>query len=304
MLSPALDYSAVVRKVPSRIRGRTSALRRGGIALLVALLIGVGLQVLTPTPRASASSLSLPFDLPSTSTLRSTPKKVFAHYFSASPISLDNQTPSTDYYQRNLIAPGGEGGSHAAYGGLLRDRPQPRTPSTSTTWRLLDMRTDVRQAIAAGIDGFTLDILQLPGGSDPQVWNNAVLMMQAAHDVDAGFKIMLMPDLGGSLASKDVATLASGMAKLAAYPAAYRLSDGRLMVAPLKAEAHAASWWSSFETAMRGSYGITVALLPTFIGNEQAYASSFAPISYGMSNWGSRNPAWNDPSLTYPTSGS
>ena len=34
------------------------------------------------------------------------------------------------------------------------------------------------------------------------------------------------------------------------------------------------------------------------LSNEQTYAASFAPISYGMSNWGSRNPAWNDPTPT------
>ena len=29
---------------------------------------------------------------------------------------------------------------------------------------------------------------------------------------------------------------------------------------------------------------------------------SYAPISYGMGNWGARNPTWNDADATYRTS--
>ncbi len=254
------------------------------------------------TVSASSGTPMLPFDMPSVSVLRSSPRLVFAHYWPPLPVSLDNQSPSLDYYARNYLTPDGEGGKHAAYGGYLRDRPLTRSPLTGSDWRAQDMRTEVRQAIAGGLDGFTLDIIQLADGSDAKLWQNVVLMMQAAHAVDPGFKIMLMPDMGGSLAGKDVATFSRAMAELAKSPAAYRLSDGRLVVSPFMAEAHPASWWKSFQDTMKASYGISVALLPTFVGNEQTYASSFAPISYGMSIWGARNPAWNDPTLTYSTS--
>jgi hypothetical protein len=44
-----------------------------------------------------------------------------------------------------------------------------------------------------------------------------------------------------------------------------------------------------------------LAFLPLFVASEQTYATSFAPISYGMSNWGSRNPLWNNPLTTTST---
>lgn len=67
----------------------------------------------------------LPFELPSTATLRASSHKVFAHYFTPYPISLNNKAGADDYYTKNYLNPAGESGKHAAYGGLLRDRPFP-----------------------------------------------------------------------------------------------------------------------------------------------------------------------------------
>lgn len=280
-------------------RPRTS--RLVGLLTAAALAAGLG-QALPAAPAAAADAVTtsapLPYDAPSTSTLRSSPKKVFAHYMTSLPVSLDNATTSTDYYARNYLSPAGEGGKYAAYGGYTRDRPAGRPVIPTSDWRLQDMKAEVRTAVAAGLDGFSMDVLQVQGGSTPQLWDNARLMMRAAAEADPGFKIMLMPDMAASLGSKDVATVAQGMATLAGYSSAYRLSDGRLVVSPFKAEVHSATWWKSFMDTMQGTYGISVALLPVFVGNEQIYASSFAPISYGMSNWGSRNPAWTDPTVT------
>lgn len=244
----------------------------------------------------------LPFDMPAPAELRASPRLVFAHYWPPLPVSIDNQDPAGDYYARNYLNPDGERGKHAAYGGHLRDRPIPRAPRSGSDWRLQDMKDEVRQAIAGGLDGFTLNVIQLRGGSDAKLWENSLLMMQAAREVDRDFKIVLMPDMSGSLSTKDVGTVAAGMAELAAFSSAYRLGDGRLLVSPFKAEAHTPAWWTSFMDTMREVHGIPVALLPTFVGNEQNLAPSYASISYGMSIWGSRNPAWNDPSLTFSTS--
>ena len=280
-----------------RRRGGRPGRRALGLLTAAALVAGVGpLLPVAPAGAATAAVASpLPFDLPAPTALRSSPKKVFAHYLASLPVSLDNQTTATDYYARNYLNPDGEGGKHAAYGGFVRDRPSGRPVIGTTDWRLQDMKSEVRTAAAAGIDGFSFDVLQVQGGSNPQLWDNALLMMRAAAETDPGFKIMLMPDMAGSLGTKDVATLAKGMATLAGYSSAYRLADGRLVVSPFKAEAHDAAWWKSFLDTMQVTYGIPVALLPVFVGNEQTYASSFAPISYGMSNWGSRNPDFNDP---------
>ncbi len=91
--------------------------------------------------------------------------KVFAHYFPPYPISLDNAPSDKDYYSTDYLKVNGEGGKYAAVGGLLRDRPLGRAPLSNSNFRLADMRTEVRQAKAAGIDGFTLNIMSLQGSN-------------------------------------------------------------------------------------------------------------------------------------------
>ena len=281
----------------------TRALRMRSAGLLTAffvILAAVAVTVPTVTTARSDTSVSpLPFDLPSTATLRASPKKVFAHYVPSFPISLDNKPASSDYYTINYLTPDGENGAHKAYGGFLRERPLPRNPISDPSWRLLDMETEVRQAISEGIDGFTMVVYTLDTTS--QFWQNALLMMQAAQLVDPGFKIIPMPDMSGTPGNADAATLAKAMAILEAYPAAYRLSDGRYVVSPFLAEKHSASWWSSFLTTMNTTYKQPVAFWPCFL-DAWSNAAAFAPISYGMSNWGNRNPAWNDPTTTTSTS--
>ncbi|WP_219825429.1 endo-1,3-alpha-glucanase family glycosylhydrolase [Nonomuraea typhae] len=226
----------------------------------------------------------LPFNLPAISTLRASGKKVFAHYFTPYPISLDNQAGSSDYYARNYLTPTGEGGKHAAYGGLLRDRPLPRA-AMGGNWQLADMEAEIRLARAAGLDGFTVDILSLTS----QHWSRTKLLIEAAKNVDPGFKIVLMPDMNG-LKGVTPAQLAASMAELAQKPGVYRLADKRLVVSPFKAENQTVSWWREFMDTMQAKHGVKVAFVPVFL-NAATHAKAFAPISYGFSNWGNRSPA-------------
>jgi Glycosyl hydrolase family 71 len=293
--------------VTRTLRGRARrALPLAVLALAVPVAQSLPAAATTPSPSAVTAAATtvppaaLPFAMPATSTLRASSKKVFAHYMPSLPVSLDNQAPATDYYARNYLNPDGEKGAHAAYGGFLRDRPQGRAPLADTAWRLRDLETEVRQAVTAGVDGFSVDPMQL-GDTGGQLWTNTKLLMQAANNVDPGFKIMLMPDMSSSVGTKDAATLAKSLAELAKSPSAYRLADGRLVVSPFLAEKKTAAWWTTFLTTMKTTYGTSVALWPLFVGNEQTYAPSFAPISYGMSIWGSRNPLWNNPLTTTST---
>ncbi len=252
------------------------------------------------TTDVTSRSAALPFDLPSVSTLRSSPRKAFAHYVPSLPVSIDNVDPANDYYQRNFLRPGGESGKHKAYGGWLRDRPVPRAPRPESNWRLLDMRSEVRSAIAAGLDGFTLVIYSLPDNGSARQWENAKLLMQAARDVDPGFKIILQPDMTGGLKDRSAGSLAKYMAQLASYSSAYRI-DGKVVVSPFTAERKSVSWWKSFKSTMSGTYGKPVAFFPLF-QNERTWRSTFDPISYGMANWGNRNPRGNDPVPTHADS--
>lgn len=261
------------------------------LALAVATGVLVAACTATPTSPASTTSAAaapMPADADS--------KLVFAHYFPPYPISIDNAPADRDYYTTEYLAPGGSGGANAAFGGLLRDRPLPRPVSDSADWREQDLQTEVRQAISAGIDGFSVDLLT--ASDDSTLWFADVptLLMRAAHTVDPNFKIMLMPDMSGTPGTWSAERLAAQLAIWASEPAAFRLSDGRLVVSPYMAENHPAAWWSDFVQVMSNAHGISVALAPVLTTYDN-HAADFAPISYTVSIWGGRNPAFN------PTSG-
>ncbi|MGW7189070.1 glycoside hydrolase family 71 protein, partial [Streptomyces sp. NPDC054838] len=209
-------------------------------------------------------------------------KLVFAHYFTPYPLSLDDAGADVDYYTRNYLDPAGESGKHRRYGGLLRDRPLP-VPPKSGDWEYANLQQEVRTARDAGIDGFTLDLLSLSGSN----WDRAERLMTAAHSVDPGFKVMLMPDMT-ALTSDDPAVLADALAVLGAHPAAHRLGDGRLVVSPFKAEAKSAGWWSRVMDLLKTRHGIRTALVPLFLDFGANHAA-FAPISHGFSEWGTRS---------------
>lgn len=228
---------------------------------------------------------ALPFDMPQPAALRSGEagkKLVFAHYFTPYPLSLDNARADNDYYARNYLQPDGESGKHGKYGGLLRDRPLPVEPK-SGDWEYANLQQEVRTARAAGIDGFTLDLLSLSGKN----WDRSNLLMAAARSVDPAFKIMLMPDMT-SLKTDDPAVLAEAIATLADAPAAHRLADGRLVVSPFKAEAKSVAWWTEFIAVLKAEHGIRTAFVPLFL-DFGAHSGEFAPISHGFSEWGSRS---------------
>lgn len=256
------------------------------IVVLFSALFAYVAAVRYQVGNSNAGSAALPFDLPSNATLKGSPKKVFAHYFTPYPISLDNKAATTDYYTNGYLNPAGESGKHAAYGGLLRDRPLARAPIASN-YQLEDMKTEIRRASEAGLDGFTVDMLGLSGTH----WDRLKLLLQAAPQVDGNFKIMLMPD-SNSGATNDAAALAASIASIANSPAVYKLSDGRLVVSPFYPEKRGAAYWQNFISIMKNQYGITVAFVPCFL-NYNANAAAFAPFSYGFSNWGNRSPALN-----------
>lgn len=222
-----------------------------------------------------------PFDPMTIQQLRASPKKVFAHYFTQFPLSEDNKDPRSDYYQTEYLSPNGEGNIHAGYGGYLRIRPIPQSPRPESDWMELDMEQEIRMAIAIGIDGFACDILSISGYH----WQRMLSLLEAAHQVDPGFKIMLMPDMNALSSHQDA--LDSVITVLSAYPSVYKLDDGRLVVAPYNAQDQSAQWWTVWLSEMKQS-GIDIAFFPVFQG-WQHYAAAFAPFSYGLSDWGWRS---------------
>jgi len=248
---------------------------------------------------ANPESAALPFDIPDRATLNG--RKVFGHYFPPYPVSIDNATPNNDFYTTQYMTVHGENNAHVNSAGFIRDRPAPRPPIADPQWRQRDLETEVRQAVAAGLDGFSVDIMAK--AADASWWGSIIpgALMQAAATVDPNFKVMLMPDMSASFNSMTPAELAAEMAPYATKPSVFKLGDGRLVISPFLAEAKSPTWWSQFITLMSQSYGINVALVPVFL-DAAANRNSFASISYGMSNWGNRNPAGNPLSGSNPNS--
>src|SRR5699024_10403728 len=129
-----------------------------------------------------------------------------------------------DYYTRHYLDPQGEGGKHAAYGGLLRDRPLPVPPGPEPGWRLRNLEREVRQAKAAGIDGFVVDLLS-PSGRN---WDTTVQLFHAAEHV-GGFSVVPMVDATSSFADQSPAAAADRLAELYRRPAAYRVGEEYLL---------------------------------------------------------------------------
>jgi hypothetical protein len=261
-------------------RGAGRPLRRGyAVVALVALC-----ALLLPAS-AWAASGPLPFTLPKSSTLRKSPKKVFAHYSPQYVISQDNLPPEEDYYATEYLNTKGFGAAYAAFGGYLRDRPLPRAP-LSGAWALKDMQTDVERAVSAGIDGFIVDAAIL----EPNYWLDRIkTLIKAAETVDPGFRIILMPNFTGQ-PRVSPARLARSLAALDRSPVLYRLKDRRLVISPWEPQLQGTAYWKKFMSQLEALDGTRVALVPCFL-DVSANARAFAPISYGMATWGGRSPA-------------
>lgn len=235
---------------------------------------------------ASANAAAWPFVQPAISSLRASSKKVFAHYFTPFPVSIDNLPASADYYAVQYMQPSGESGKFAGSGGFIKQRPLPRAVLNSTIWDQTDMTQDIRRAAALGIDGFALNLLASTGTH----WDRSLRMLDLAQATDTGFKLLLMPDMEAEFKGQPQ-NLLPVLRILARHPAAHRLADGRLVLAPYNAQNQSVAWWTQLMSTLRAE-GINVAFFPVF-QNWQAYAPSYGPISVGLSDWGERSPGAN-----------
>lgn len=238
----------------------------------------------TPTPY-------LPFDMPTAPTER----KVFAHYVPWFPISPDNLPADRDYYTLQYMRPNGENGVHVAYGGYIRDRPMPRRPLDDPDWQFVDIQTEVDQARSIGIDGFAVDIVDL------KIYQKCIDNLLRAAQIRGDFTIQITPDMSGRYGDSDEADFAGEFAQILNHPAAHRLDDDRVVLAPFFAERKSPQWWTKVLDILRTTYRTDVAFVPTFL-DAHVNLEAFAPISYGFGNWGTRNPDVVNPFDTSPGS--
>ncbi len=250
-----------------------------GVLLLAVVVIGAVLYATVLTPGPAPKHHGNPTAEPKSS------KLVFAHYFPPFPISIDNADPSSDYYARNYLTIGGENGKHAQYGGFLRDRPVPRQPLPDPDWQVEDLRTEVRQAKAAGIDGFTLNVLTLTG----QNWTAAVNLMKAAEDV-GGFTVVPNLDGTASASTPPPREVADKLAELYAYPSAQKV-DGQYLMSSFAPENRGPRFWSEVIKHLEQDHHLPIRFIAVFLDASQANMKAFAPFSYGFGNWGVRTVA-------------
>lgn len=125
-------------------------------------------------------------------------KKVFPHFFTQFMWKENENNP--DHWDTYWVPPGHveSGTNHAYYGGFVRDR-YPYVANfggTTQNYRTKGMMLDVRAAIAARFDGFTIDVLSRdPAGRH---WSHVKWLFDAVEAVNAedgtDFKLWLMPD--------------------------------------------------------------------------------------------------------------
>lgn len=182
---------------------RSCAILALGVALMLQPLAGGADSALASTLRVTQE---LPFNQLPLADLRASPRKVFAHWHWF-PTSFDNAQPASDYYATQYLRPEGEGGKYAGNGGYIRERPLGRDPIDDLAWQRVDMQREVLRAGAAGLDGFTFNILN-PDRASMQ-WALFTTMLDAAETVDPGFKIVPNIDASAIPASSLAAVIDS-----------------------------------------------------------------------------------------------
>lgn len=145
---------------------------------------------------ATITATYLPFDLP---VYDGTEPKVLAHYFTQFWRRGAGSTPNT-YADTYWMPPGAVEGTrdHRISGGFVRDwHLFEADPPTTGDYGLYDAKMEVREAIAAGIDMWAMNVLALTGGTTAH-WARIVKMAQAVVEVNAedgtDFRMMMMPD--------------------------------------------------------------------------------------------------------------
>ncbi len=230
---------------------------------------------------ALAQTPQWPFDRAPISELQQSQKKVFAHYFSPFPISIDNKPPDQDYYQRGFLNDDGERNKHLKYGGYIRQRPLPRLPRPEQDWRASDMREEVRMAAALGIDGFSFDILSTP--SQGGHWNKLLMMLDVVKEMDNGFKILLMPDMMAGF-RRNPEELVPAIVQLANHPAVFRNDKGHVVVAPYNGQQQKPEYWADVRKQLKAQ-GIEIELWLTFQAWWK-YLDDYGPVIDGFADWG------------------
>lgn len=238
----------------------------------------------------------LPFDLPD---LIGRGNLGMGHWFPAQPVAIQNIRP--DWWRNEYLNPLGEGGKFAYCGGYARDVPvQPPAYPAGVDWQLETSKFDVQNAVAAGVDGFwvNLMVMEPQSHSGPQLWANRKIF-QAATAVHPRFKVGIMLDMNsGWVTSLTRAQQAAYIASLAQYPSCYKIGS-RVVISTFGADRTDPAFFRQLFDVLWTNHQIKVRFFPTFL-NVEANMDRYLgfPEVDVVGDWGDANPNWNDPSPT------
>lgn len=228
---------------------------------------------------AAEATPQWPFDRRAPEELRKMERKVFAHYFSQFPISIDDGNPDGDYYAKGYLSPDGENGIHRPYGRFINQRPLPRLPRLVPDWHELDVYDEVRMAAETGMDGFAYNILTTTGSH----WERLLTLMKQVNKYGKGFKILIMPDMTAEF-SEHPERMVPALLKIAGDPSLYRDGSGKLVIAPYNAYAQPPQWWKERLAELK-SHGVDVVFMPGFQGWWK-YLKDYRELCWGFFDWG------------------
>jgi hypothetical protein len=264
----------------------------------------------TPTPW-------LPFDLIERESLITMDRKIWAHAFVTYPIGGDGRANNQSSFPGGWWADRMPGGTqNPTYGGELRDRMlDPFTrPRTEPNWWILDRAQEVVWARNTGMDGFTVDWLNLNDGSGDNRTGQVREYAEAVRylGVQDDFKLILMPD--GTTSICDGGNYAAFVAKtidlLTTYPDVfYRDGAGRWVISPYYPEGAPNSkpgttritntdpvathtFWQNYKADLAAA-GFNVALWMCYVRTWHSSATAApatADLSVIVGRWGDRDP--------------
>jgi glycosyl hydrolase family 71 len=211
-------------------------------------------------------------------------RRVFAHYFYPFPLSFDNLPATSDYYNTQYLTTGGENGKWAPVGGYLRARPLDTGAPLTGDFKSINRQNEVKRAIAIGIAGWCVDILNLADALS--LTGNLKLLSVDAFTVEPEFSIVPMADMSAmpTLTTDQAVQLFTFAAGL---PNIYKFSNGQILVSAFNATQPLQFWEEII--AKCAAKGVDLAFVPILLGSP--LTSPLDSVDIGVGDWGTATAA-------------
>lgn len=203
----------------------------------------------------------VPFQLPASSSLRKSERKVVSHWHVFAR-SLDNGYYPHDLYNTSYMTPQGLGGKYTAAGGFILERPLPRPRIMKKEWLEEDMLTDAREAHAIGIDAFQFNIMWI--AEDYIFWKYFLAMQNAILKSQIDFRLLVNFDCITKPSDKILENYPKAITEAFRRGGLMTTDDGRLILSAFMAEGWPATFWKSILDAFRAN-GVDVYFVPMYL---------------------------------------